>query len=64
MLFYDGPYSRFLPRWIFYPAKPVRHQQTCPVCGRKLVNTYFRGGEWKCRRCWEQTVNKKQEPPD
>lgn len=41
-------------RRFFKPAKPVRHQQTCPVCGRKLVNTYFRNGEWKCRRCWEE----------
>lgn len=38
----------------FKPAKPVRHQQTCQVCGRKLVNTYFRNGKWKCRRCWEE----------
>lgn len=35
------------------PEKTVRHQQTCPVCGRKLVNTYRRQGQWKCRRCWE-----------
>lgn len=36
------------------PNKPVRHQQTCPVCGRRLVNTYLRDGKWKCRRCWEE----------
>lgn len=41
-------------RRFFKPAKTVRHQQTCPVCGRKLVNTYFRNGEWKCRMCWEE----------
>ena len=35
------------------PGKPVRHQQTCPVCGRTLVNTYLRGGEWKCKKCWD-----------
>ena len=35
------------------PGKPVRHQQTCPVCGRTLVNIYLRGGVWKCKRCWD-----------
>lgn len=47
------PYYDFTRNWRFKPAKPVRHQQTCPVCGRKLVNTYLRDGVWKCRRCWE-----------
>ena len=37
--------------------KDVLHQQTCPVCGRKLVNTYRRGNEWKCRVCWEEADN-------
>ena len=45
----------FFPRRLFKPAKPTRHQQTCPVCGRKLVNTYLKDGKWKCRRCWEDT---------
>lgn len=49
------PYYDFARRWRFKPAKPVRHQQTCPVCGRRLVNTYLRNGVWKCRRCWEAT---------
>lgn len=35
------------------PGKPVRHQQTCPECGRTLVNTYLRNGEWKCKKCWD-----------
>ena len=35
------------------PGKPVRYQQTCPVCGKSLVNTYFRQGEWKCKKCWD-----------
>lgn len=56
MLFNDWPYT--IPsssiRRLFKPAKPVRHQQTCPVCGRRLVNTYSRNGVWKCRRCWEE----------
>ena len=47
----------FIPRWWSKPAKPTRHQQTCPVCGRKLVNTYLRDGVWKCRRCWEEEKN-------
>ena len=37
--------------------KGVLHQQTCPVCGRNLVNTYRRGNEWKCRVCWEEADN-------
>ena len=36
---------------------PVRHQQTCPVCGRGLVNIYKQDGTWKCRRCWEEEEN-------
>lgn len=48
------PYYDFMRHWRFKPAKPVRHQQTCLVCGRKLVNTYLRDGQWKCRRCWEE----------
>ena len=42
----------FMRRWRFKPGKLVRHQQICPVCGRKMVNTYLRNGVWKCRRCW------------
>lgn len=52
-LFYD---YEFMRRWRLKPAKPVRHQQTCPVCGRRLVNTYLRDGKWKCRRCWEEAL--------
>ena len=36
-------------------GKFVRHHQTCPACGRHLVNTYVNeDGEWKCRKCWEE----------
>ena len=35
-------------------GKPVRHQQTCPVCGKKMVNTYCRSGTWKCKKCWDE----------
>lgn len=48
--YYDYPY---IYRKMFKPAKPVRHQQTCPVCERKLVNTYRRGNMWKCKQCWD-----------
>ena len=55
------PYNeRFFPiAWYRYhtePRKPVLHQQTCPVCGRTLVNTYKHSGTWKCRRCWEEAM--------
>ena len=32
----------------------VVHHETCPICGRKLVNLYLRENEWKCRLCWEK----------
>lgn len=40
----------FMRRWRFKNKKPIRHQQTCPVCDRKLVNTYLRDGKRKCRQ--------------
>lgn len=48
------PHYDFMRRYRYRNRKPVRHQQTCPVCGRKPVNTYLRNGVWKCRRCWEE----------
>ena len=39
VMFY--PYYDFMRRQRYENKKPVRHQQTCPVCGRKLVNTYL-----------------------
>lgn len=53
------PYYDFVRRWRFKPDKPVRHRQTCPVCGRKLVNTYLRDGQRKCRRRLETPNNQK-----
>lgn len=50
-LYYDYDY-KFIRHRRFEHARPIRHQQTCQVCGRKLVNTYLRDGVWKCRRCW------------
>lgn len=32
----------------------VVHHETCPICGRKMVNLYRREDEWKCRLCWEK----------
>jgi hypothetical protein len=53
--------------------KDVIHHETCPCCGRKLVNLYlgdakkFKGEtliatckEWKCKACWDK-ANEKQE---
>lgn len=40
-------------RLLFKPGKPIRHHQECPVCKKKLVNIYLRGGVWKCKQCWD-----------
>ena len=48
----------------------VVHQETCPCCGRKLVNLYLNdveyfvvehnevvrktGREWRCKDCWDK----------
>lgn len=36
----------------------VRHQETCPGCGRTLVNIYRRGSGrvavWRCKKCWDK----------
>lgn len=53
MMFDDwAPYCP--PTFRIRPAKPVRHQETCPVCGRSLVNLYRRDKEWKCKKCWDK----------
>ena len=49
-------YTDLLPKLVFKPDKGVIHRQTCPECGRKLVNLYKRGNVWKCRRCWEEAM--------
>ena len=58
----DSPYTYAADfyrtiRKLFDPGKPVRHQQTCPVCGRTLVNTYQRDGVWKCKKCWDKEAD-------
>ena len=49
-------YTDLLPKLVFKPDKGVIHRQTCPECGRKLVNLYKRGNVWKCRRCQEEAM--------
>ena len=57
----NGPYSsvmddeirRLMRRINNARNATVVHHETCPCCGRKLVNLYRREKEWKCRLCWE-----------
>lgn len=52
---YDFMFSEgALRRFFKHKANPVRHQETCPVCGRKLVNLYRKGDVWKCKQCWDK----------
>lgn len=51
---FSWPYEM---RRLFRPGKPVRHQQTCPMCKRTLVNTYRHNGEWKCKQCWDKSLD-------
>jgi ribosomal protein L37AE/L43A len=50
----------FLFPELFRKIKPVSimHQQTCPECGRTLVNVYKRDGAWKCAKCWDKPQSK------
>ena len=66
-MFIDGPYTnileedykRILQRIQKNGRAMVVHHETCPVCGKKLVNLYARKNaisgknDWKCRTCWE-----------
>lgn len=36
------------------PEESVRHHDTCPACGRTLVNLYKRGDRWLCKKCWDR----------
>ena len=38
---------------------PVRRQETCPCCGKKMTNIYRRDEEWKCKACWDK-INLKE----
>lgn len=52
-------YNRLLRRIQKNGRAMVVHHETCPVCGKKLVNLYARKNaisgknDWKCRTCWE-----------
>lgn len=54
---YDSDTESQLKRMLGYSresikASKVAHHETCPECGRTLVNIYREGKVWKCRRCW------------
>jgi ribosomal protein L37AE/L43A len=36
-------------------SKVKRHQETCPICGKKLVNLYFDTNHrvWQCKKCMD-----------
>lgn len=38
------------------PGKKVDKlcRQTCPVCGKKMVNIYRREKMWQCKQCWDK----------
>lgn len=59
MVEYLSQYPHYLRR-LFQPSKPVRHQQTCQVCGRRLVNLYRKDGAWKCKRCWDESAQREE----
>ena len=47
----NGPYS--IMRYKKSSGRnDIRHRQTCPICGKTLVNLYRIGSEWKCQKCW------------
>lgn len=54
MSLYLDPYTQIIQLLRSRPGKSVAHQQTCPVCGRSLVNLYRRDKEWKCKKCWDK----------
>lgn len=51
MVEYLSPYLDMF-RLRIRKSKPISHQQTCPICGRTLVNLYRHNGVWKCNKCW------------
>lgn len=51
---WDDEMTRIMRRFRKYRSLTVVHQETCPICGAKLVNLYRRENEWRCRRCWEK----------
>lgn len=67
---YDGDYRRTVRRVYNKRNTNIVHQETCPCCGRKLVNLYPGDSEkfetvgndvvrktvkeWKCKKCWDK----------
>lgn len=55
MLDMETPYLDMLraQHFKFKKAPTVLHQQTCPECGRKLVNTYYseKLEKYICKKC-------------
>lgn len=55
----DEEYRRLMRRLNKNARAAVVHHETCPVCGKKLVNLYARKNnisgknDWRCRTCWE-----------
>ena len=43
---------------------PVVHHETCPCCGRKLVNLYLKDGQWQCKACWDKEAANVSEKSD
>ncbi len=53
-----GDYSFILDGWRPRPVReigglPVKSRETCPECGRELVNIYYDGNRWKCKKCMD-----------
>lgn len=38
-------------------SRTKKHRETCQYCGHKLVNIYYVKGVWKCKKCWDNTIN-------
>ena len=52
----DEEIRRILRRIRNARTQTVVCRETCPCCGRKLVNLYRKSvsdPEWKCRACWK-----------
>jgi transposase len=45
---------RQIKRRIDQEDRPIRRQETCPCCGKKMINIYRREEEWKCKACWDK----------
>ena len=54
---YMNDYRRTVRRVYNRRNANVVHHETCPCCGRKLVNLYHgvdEKQEWKCKKCWDK----------